>query len=188
MLLPLWLNLKTFCPLKQHVRLCSALVLKEVSIFKEITFPGNWGEGYRTTGSITETSGSLERSRVLPRPHTALEKGFWPTSGAALERGFWLTSGTVLERGFWPTSGSGISCSLSEFFGVLPSYLPLFHLPWVGVQVLFVSFGLELVFPRFRAPFQAFCVFSPLRVRQRLLPNFHFIKCLLLQLGWGSVP
>ena len=58
---------------------------------------------------------------------------------------------------FCPASGSVISCSFSEFLEILPSFLCVVGVlflfesksshPWVGVQVLLLSFGLELSLP-----------------------------------------
>ena len=109
----------------------------------------------------------------------------------------------VLESRFCPTSGSGISYSFWEFFGVLPSFLLLFHLPWVGVlffgsisgfpwvgvQVLFLSFGLELGFLRSRATFPSLlCFQSPWGTLEAIAKfSFHQVSPAPVGLGISSI-
>ena len=99
MLLPLRLYLKTFRPLKQHVRLLSGLVLQEVSIKRRKTSQATGEQGTEQQVSSAETGGFWEDLEIGQKPHVALESRFCPASGSV------------------------ISCSFSEFLEILPSFL-----------------------------------------------------------------
>ena len=133
MLLPLRLYLKIFRPSKQYVRLHPGLVLKEVSIQRRKTSQATGEQGTEQQVSSAETGGFWEDLEIGQNPHT------------------------TLQSRFCPASGSVISCSFSEFLEILPSFLCVVGVlflfesksshPWVGVQVLLWSFGLELSLP-----------------------------------------
>ena len=84
MLLPLRLNLKTFRPLKQHIRLLSGLVLQEVSIKRRKTSQATGEQGTEQQVSSAETGGFWEDLEIGQDPHVALQSRFSPASGSVI--------------------------------------------------------------------------------------------------------
>ena len=107
--------------------------MQEVSIKRRKTSQTTGEQGTEQQVSSAETGGFWEDLEIGQNPHA------------------------TLESRFCPASGSVISCSFSEFLEILPSFLCVVGVlflfesksshPWVEVQVLLLSFGLELSLP-----------------------------------------